>query len=777
MPRINRILLPFIFLLSVHASGQLSTIRGRITDSTTHEPIRYASVTLDTSQYTMTGEDGTFSFSSGKGDHIIQISCIGYRNFVQSFSTSGDHVLDVELSGRQSQLNQVVVSSSRQQRQLAREPVSLTVIQPYLITNTNSRDLSDVLNRVPGVSVVDGQATMRAGVGYSYNVGSRVTVLLDDMPLMGPDVGDVNWKLLPIEAAEQIEVTQGASSSLYGSSAMNGTINVRTGWPGGKPETKISIYEGVYDNPRRKQAIWWERTSQPMFAGASFVHRQAFGKFDLVWSGNVMGDHNYIQQNDEFRARTYIKTRYRFEKVKGLSAGINLNSMLQKAGRFFLWGSADTFMLQPFNGSVGLDFYNIYSIDPHVTWEVNSKLSMSLKTRYYNITRYVDPVAFPNQNDAVARIYALDYNVQNTFLKRFHATSGMYLTRMTAVGNVYPGNYTGYSAAAYTQLSFERKRWTVVGGLRYEVNALGPIQSTADPLKRLGINYQAGKQTFFRAAYGEGYRFPTVAERYVNDRVGQPPVAIVIAPNPNLRIETGWTGEVGVKQGFSIYHFVGYADVCAFVSDFNDLIDFRLQQIVQSGYDPVTQQVTQGVIGFRANNYGHTRNAGFEISVSGEGKVGHEVRVRTLSGFTYAYPVSMDTINKYNLNYLQGFSNSFTKIEPGEKQALLPYRNRVVGKVDIEMTWKKLTLGYGMFYYSRFDRVDDFMHFLFPDLKAFMEKDGPGDWVHNVRISYMVTNNLRLAILVNNFTNHEYAIRPLKIDPPRNFTLQANYYF
>ena len=55
-------------------------------------------------------------------------------------------------------------------------------------------------------------------------------VLLDDMPLMGADVRDVQWDLLPIEAAENIEVIKGPSSILYGSSASAGTVNVRTGW-------------------------------------------------------------------------------------------------------------------------------------------------------------------------------------------------------------------------------------------------------------------------------------------------------------------------------------------------------------------------------------------------------------------------------------------------------------------------------------------------------------------------------------------------------------------
>lgn len=139
------------------------------------------------------------------------------------------------------QLDQFVFSGSKIQRKAA-EVMSMTVIKPNLIAYTNAYDLSDVVNKVQ-VSVIEGQISMRGGVGYSYSVGSRVMVMLDDMPLMGADLGDVRWKLLPIESAEQIEVVKGATSVLYGSAALNGSINVRSGWPSAKPETKITMYQ------------------------------------------------------------------------------------------------------------------------------------------------------------------------------------------------------------------------------------------------------------------------------------------------------------------------------------------------------------------------------------------------------------------------------------------------------------------------------------------------------------------------------------------------------
>jgi iron complex outermembrane receptor protein len=771
------LLLYFCIVLIPFASAQNVIVQGIVSDSLSGEPIPFASVLIDKLQTTLTDEKGAYQISTSSGKHTLYLSCVGYNQSVSDFVASSKNVqLNFTLSPRLSLLDQVVVSSSRQEKKLSREAASITIIKPYLIQNTNSKDLSEILNRVPGVSVMDGQVTMRGGVGYSYNVGSRVMVLLDDMPLMGPDVGDVNWKLLPIEAAEQIEVTQGASSSLYGSSAMNGTINVRTGWSTAKPQTKISVYQGIYDNPGRKQEIWWDRTSQPFNTGAFFSHRQSFGQWDVVMSGNVNAEHSYLQQNDEFKARTYFKTRYRFKSIKGLTAGINSSFMLQKSGRFFLWKDGDSGAYQPFAGSAGQDFYKIYSLDPHITWEVNKKLTMSLKFRYYNIRRYVDTISFPGQNDAIAQLSAMDYSVRNKMGKYFSAASGIYATRMQAVGNVYPGNFAGYTLAAYSQLNYDWKRWSLVGGLRYELNALGPIQETTRPLIRIGASYQVARLTFLHFNYGEGYRFPSVVERYVQDKV----YILTIAPNPDLKSETGWTGEIGVKQSFRIFNFNAYADFTLFWQEYRNLIQFKFEQLVDSRLDTITFKVIQGVIGFKAHNIDYARTAGFEFSLNGEGKI-KDVLVRTLCGYTYSYPVDigMDPSQKNIGNYINGFFKSLGGLTNEQKNNILPYRNRIIGKADIELSYKKFLVGYGMFYNSNFDKVDDLLlnGLAFLQLKQFIERQGSGYFVHNVRLGFQCSENLKISFIINNLTNQEYATRPAKMDAPRNFSLQFAFSF
>lgn len=769
-------------LLGLVALAQHSVLNGIAIDAITGESLSYASIKVNNSPAAIADSGGQFKLELMPGLYRIEISKTGYKLYSRRVVIADDERLKIifELEATSNELDRVVVSASKQKRKLARETVSITSIQPYLIANTNANTLSDVLNRVPGISVIEGQAIIRGAVGWSYNVGSRVMVLLDDMPLMGADFGDVQWELLPIEAAENIEVIKGPSSVLYGSSASSGTISLQTGWPTNKPQTRVQIYQGITDNPKRAETVWWERTSQPFNTGVFLSHKQKFGKFDVVWSANADANKSFIELNDQYRVRSYLKTRYRFSSIPGLTAGIGGNIMLKKGGRYFLWKDADTNILRPFDGSTGQDFYRIWSIDPYISYNRGDKYSLSIKARNYNITQFVDTVAFPGSDDAVASIQALDINFRRKWIKGLSTISGIYTTRMRGNGNIYPGAFTGYTAAAFTQVEYEIGRFTTNAGIRYEINALGPIEESPGPLLRAGVNYQAAKKTFLRLTYGEGFRFATVGERFVDNRVS----GLAILPNPELRSETGWYGEFGIKQGLTFDRFNISFDYAFFWQEYRDLIEFRFSQwkrdssYIDFNTTPPSFVVVPGIIGFRAINFDHTRTAGMEWSIETEGQIG-KVGIRSLCGYTYTYPIDLNADSSIRgfSNYMRNFFAAGTSFDSSMLGALLPYRNRHLVKIDLELSYAKIMFGYGSFYYSRYDKIDAPLYVLIPGMEQFIARTGAGDWVHNFRVAYAASNQVTVALLLNNTFNREYAIRPARVEQPRNINLQIRMAF
>jgi len=295
--------------------------------------------------------------------------------------------LDINLAEDNELLNAVVVTGSKFERPASEETVSLAVVQPGLIENNNNVEVSETIEKVPGVDVVDGQANIRGGSGYAYGAGSRVTLLMDDMPILTADAGFPNWDFLPVENIGQIEIVKGAASALYGSSAMNGIINVRTAYPGSEPITKFSIFGALYDTPSTDLApgeqFWWKTDSTkstPHEAGFSFAHRQKFGQLDVVLGSYVYHAERWRQNNYSRRGRMTANFRYRVPSLTGLSIGLNTNFMLNRSASYLIWNGtgAQAYRLWEATPVINNEGLKI-SIDPFIEYFSESGMKHKLQ--------------------------------------------------------------------------------------------------------------------------------------------------------------------------------------------------------------------------------------------------------------------------------------------------------------------------------------------------------------------------------------------------------------
>jgi iron complex outermembrane receptor protein len=264
--------------------AQNATVKGKVVDKITQETMIGANITYSEGKGTITDIDGKYELSIPAGTYTITYRYVGYEDVKKEVTLSAGQVLiiDIQISEGK-ELETVVVSAGKFEQKLEDLTVSMAVIKPGLLENKNVTNAETILDQVPGVTIQDGQVSIRGGSGFAYGAGSRVLMMVDELPLLSGDAGDVKWNTLPIENLSQIEVIKGASSVLFGSSALNGTINIRTAYPTGKPVTKISVTHGIYDNPKREQLKWWDEN--PYYSGINFMHSQQFGNLDLVLGG------------------------------------------------------------------------------------------------------------------------------------------------------------------------------------------------------------------------------------------------------------------------------------------------------------------------------------------------------------------------------------------------------------------------------------------------------------------------------------------------------------
>lgn len=764
-------------------SSQNAVIKLTVKDAKTGESLPGANIFVDGNGFGSTDLDGHINLEVTKGQHKIKASYVGYEDNTKTLKIDSGEVrnLVITLEEIAKELSMVVVTGSRYEKDLSKETVSIDVISSQLIKNSNAVTTAEVLQKTPGVTITDGQASIRGGTGFSYGVGSRVNVLQDGVPILAGDQMNADWQFIPIENASQIEVYKGASSVLYGSGSLNGIINILTVWPTEKQTTTISPYVQVYGDPARKYAEWMEPFEQPFATGLFLSHtRKIKDNFDLVLGSNFHMERSYLQENDQFRVRVNAKTRYRPKKIPGLSFGVNSNIMYENSGRFFLWQDADTNSYRIGSGSD--DKYYFFTVDPHLNYFDKKGNIFRVSGRYYRKFRYGNG----EDINTVANISLLDFQYQRKFLKDM-------LTLTVGVTGTYGWNqssifvdslqvdtttgrpvkfFQSYSGAAFAQLEFNWRRWNLLIGTRYEMNGSDSFFVASLPVFRAGINFQASKTTFLRLAFGQSYRMPSLAERFVGAQVIP---GINIFPNFNLQTETGWSAEIGVKQGLKITkHWLGYFDFSIFWMEFQEMVQYNLG-------------LYSGQLGFKPDNVENARVAGFEATLVGKGKIG-PIEIIPMIGYTYTYPANLEASPSQRDvgNFL---TNMFTTMPqnllttPGDS-LLLPFRNRHMFRTDLQLGYKDFDFGISMYYNSFVEKIDqNFAYievanpgFLLPYLEQ--RKDRNGDFTMDLRASYKFQKwNMKVSFVMKNVTNLEYAGRPGIMSAPRSFTLRWDFGF
>jgi outer membrane cobalamin receptor len=297
--------LAILLFVSAAVLAQDATLSGTVRDKKNGESLPIVSVSVQIGEQRRGAEtdfDGLYSLKVPAGTHTVTFSLVGYEAVKETVTVSAGETktLDVSLGESSNLLETVVVTGTKFEQKLGEQTVSLEVIKSNLADRVNNTAIDQTIEKVPGVTVIDGQANIRGGSGFSYGAGSRVMLLMDDLPILTADAGFPRWSFLPVENMEQIEIIKGASSALYGSSALNGIINIRTAYPKSEPVTKFSMFSGIYQNPRNNnyyvydkttkavkdtlQKAWWGN-EQPHEEGFSFAHRQKFGQLDFVTGG------------------------------------------------------------------------------------------------------------------------------------------------------------------------------------------------------------------------------------------------------------------------------------------------------------------------------------------------------------------------------------------------------------------------------------------------------------------------------------------------------------
>jgi iron complex outermembrane receptor protein len=281
------------------------------------------------------------------------------------------------------------------------------------------------------------------------------------------------------------------------------------------------------------------------------------------------------------------------------------------------------------------------------------------------------------------------------------------------------------------------------------------------PVLRAGVNYQVAKYTFLRASFGQGYRFPSIAEKYISTDLG----GLRIFPNVDLKPEHGWSAELGIKQGVKFLGWNGYIDVAGFWTQYYDMMEFTFGIFV-----PKDSAIDIKWVGFKSMNVGRARITGIDITFTGDGRIWN-IPTTVLLGYTYTNPIDLsgDTVTK------------------STSSNVLKYRYYHSIKGAVEMALGRFHVGASVLFASKIINIDKAFlgplipgvpnSELMPGLKDYWADHNKGATILDLRVGFDITETADIGIICKNVFNTEYMSRPGSIMPPRNVAIQCSLSF
>lgn len=747
----------------------------------------------------VTNEKGAYDLTIPSGTCRLIVRYTGMISDTLSIliSENEEKKIDFVLRSFVKEFDQVIVKVGKFDKPIEEQTVTMLVLKPEMIENKNTRSIETALDQTPGLNILDGEPQIRGGSGFTFGVGSKVAVLVDDMPMLSGDAGRPEWGFIPVENISQIEVIKGAASVLSGSSALSGSVHIRTAYPTSKPLTKINVYSGIYSCPNQPDSKWWKQ--YPGINGLNFLHSKIYGNLDLVIGGNLNIDHGYIgppitdsivatvfpdtitnfSEKDLIskRARVNFNLRYRSQKIKGLNYGVNGNFMALHTNMPLAWLNDSSGLYRAYPGAIFLQDQLIFNVDPFVNFftQVNGK--HYLRTRIL----FVDNEMSANQSNRASTFYG-DYMFQKSYpnLKNLDFIGGLTGTFTNSFANIYVGsgspNNQLLNLSAYTQLEskFNSSLNISVGG-RLEYFELNDTVIALKSIFRAGASLKIYQETYLRASYGQGYRFPTITERFIKTGVGN----FGVFPNPNLKPESSWNAEIGIKQGLKLGGVMGYLDIAGFWQEYQNTIEYMF-----GIWKPFTSPETMSSgAGFMFLNTGKSQVLGIDLSFSGAASISKKSTITFLLGYNYIVPTTLTPDYKYAQDSVgRVFSYNTTSLDP--KNRILKYRFLHNVKLDAEYTYnKKFSFGMSGKYFSKIINMDaiikDFEQTtidadILQDLRYmdYYNAHRFGNWIFDMRISYNVSETHKFALIGSNILNRSYSLRPLKIEAPRTIMIQ-----
>jgi len=754
----------FLFIININtiSNDKKGAIQGIVIDGNNNSTISDVKLRLDSKKdnyETQTDLLGNFKFENLPDDkYTLTLYRLGYKKktltniLIEEGEIKDEKIfmtpIDIEIE-------KINVTATKTELTLKQTPSSISIVTAEDIKNRNPLTFDNILSTVQGVTLfrtsginVQGLSIRGSSDVAGGGIGNRVLLLLDGRPSLTGDSKGALWSLIPISIIERTEIVKGAFSSLYGSSAIGGVINVITKKPTYKPFTGISLNYGFYN--KLNDSLKFSDKLQ-LFKGIDILHSNTFNKLAYLLNFNYKQNDGHSQQTDyEFYSGI---GKIMYDVLMNRDLEITLQYTKSNSAFPHYWRKDPGKYAEPYKVSA------IYLGD-RIKKETQSidlfyKAIPSANTKYTTRFYYykLNSLSYFNPKNFVSIQYsppgsALEttinsYNFGNISQVDFKAGERNYIiggfdfqwnvVRSNPATILYGDqqvNNFGFFAQDQFKIINDKSGNSILSstaGLRLDYNGYVGFNKFMQLSPKISFLYspQTGnvifENTSFRMLAGRAFRAPSIAELYFKKELFG---GFDFVFNPNLKPEEMISAEIGFRKQYDKRFIL---DVSAYINEYDNLIQYV--------------------------NIGGAINGPFQVQNIAKAQIkGLEFLIDYNSSFN---------IIKEPFGY--GFSVNYSLIDAkdlssGRKEDFLPYKPMHILNFSTDLAWFGFNLNVSGKYQSK---VDEDLFYKYEEPQEY--------FVLDLKLSKRLFKKATIFIAVNNVLNESYQELERTQAPNRNF--------
>ena len=565
MKFVQFILISILINLTILLSAELTIISGRVFNVSTKEGIPDVNLFLPKQKLgASTSSDGTFLIHIFPDNNIIlHVSHISYASKKISLNGNTEN-LNIALKEIFYEAEEVVVTSTRTNKIHKNVPIATEIITKKDINDSGTLNVSDLLSCRSGVSLqtsVEGGAMLNIlGMDSRY-----ILILINGQPIAGKFNNRVALDQIFTSQINKIEIIKGPSSSLYGSEAMAGVINIITE---GEIKNNLLNFKARYGGSE------YNIISYGLNQGYSNIQlngEKSFEALDISLNATVenIKTDKAIQQLD-------------IDNVNKQSFGgeITLNSFINHNFKLteLLYNHKENGSSTLMNTNTDIIRNNItisHDWSIHSNWSIRHSLQHQFYSRAYSQIRPWGDIV----TDNITNENYVEY--ENIIYFKIGASElnfGMETSNSSYQSDRVQNDKQFISTnSIFGQYDFNIiEKLDVVLGTRLDKYSGHDLVNSP----RIGLMYMPKNRWKFRATWGKGFRAPSFMERFIEWNHVQFNYKVIGNPDLKPEVSNGYTA------GIEYYHPTTYqVSMMLYYNKFEDLIqDHTVEPATDTSY-------------------------------------------------------------------------------------------------------------------------------------------------------------------------------------------------